>query len=331
MPSENWTKHSCRVLYTGSFMEAEKRLRKAEETSDLQSGEENIPAKRKKIARRRLAESDSSCEEEALERRLPKPPLALRTPPHALSTPLPSVLTSPTLPTPPPAFLISQPELSRPPSSKIVSQTQRPSTPRVSLAASIQGAYLSRSQEARDTRIFTLLESMNDSLEDNNRLLRQLMARGIGGVEAAVPTELPEGIIFPLKTVDDLEAVETRLDDETTASSVVKYIADLGGRDVQDTVSRTMKTLIDNNLAKQYNFTGHKGKRKFEGLNITGINFRCLRMNPITRQASMKDMEAAVTKWLGGARDRNGRQKSRDTLRRPTLATPPPGWPSSTP
>ncbi|KAH3692590.1 hypothetical protein DPMN_193141 [Dreissena polymorpha] len=57
---------------------------------------------------------------------------------------------------------------------------------------------------------------MNDTLKDN-RLLRQLMARGIGGVEAAAPTELPEEIIFPLKTVDDLEALETRLDDETTA------------------------------------------------------------------------------------------------------------------
>ncbi|KAH3692591.1 hypothetical protein DPMN_193142 [Dreissena polymorpha] len=29
MPSENWTQHSCPVLYTGSFMEAVKRVRKA--------------------------------------------------------------------------------------------------------------------------------------------------------------------------------------------------------------------------------------------------------------------------------------------------------------
>ncbi|KAH3693656.1 hypothetical protein DPMN_081095 [Dreissena polymorpha] len=47
-------------------------------------------------------------------------------------------------------------------------------------------------------------------------------------------------------------------------------------------------------------------------------------MNPV------KDMEAAVTKWLGGARDRNGERKSRETLREPALATPPPGSPSST-
>ena len=54
-------------------------------------------------------------------------------------------------------------------------------------------------------------------------------------------------------------------------------------------------------------------------------------MNPATRQANLKDMEAAVTKWLGGARDRNGGRKSRETLREPALATPPPGSPSSTP
>jgi len=34
-------------------------------------------------------------------------------------------------------------------------------------------------------------------------------------------------------------------------------------------------------------------------------------MNPITRRASLKDMEAAITKWLGGARDRKGGRKAR--------------------
>ncbi|KAH3836894.1 hypothetical protein DPMN_110270 [Dreissena polymorpha] len=64
---------------------------------------------------------------------------------------------------------------------------------------------------------------MNDTLKDNNRLPRQLMDLGIGGIEAAVPTELPEGIIFPLKTVDDLEALETRLDDKQPLP-LFKYI-----------------------------------------------------------------------------------------------------------
>ncbi|KAH3787650.1 hypothetical protein DPMN_165777 [Dreissena polymorpha] len=63
---------------------------------------------------------------------------------------------------------------------------------------------------------------MNDPLKANNRLLRHLMARGVCGVEAAVHTELPEEIVFPFKTVDNFEALETRLDDETTSSSVLK-------------------------------------------------------------------------------------------------------------
>lgn len=57
----------------------------------------------------------------------------------------------------------------------------------------------------------------------------------------------------------------------------MKYLADLGGRDVQDTVARTMNTVMDTSLARQYNFKGLKGKKQFEGLKITGIIFRKLK------------------------------------------------------
>ncbi|KAH3794349.1 hypothetical protein DPMN_147882 [Dreissena polymorpha] len=48
------------------------------------------------------------------------------------------------------------------------------------------------------------------------------MTQGLGWVEGVVPTELPGDIVFHLKIVDVLEAQEKRLDDETTASSVVR-------------------------------------------------------------------------------------------------------------
>lgn len=57
----------------------------------------------------------------------------------------------------------------------------------------------------------------------------------------------------------------------------MKYLADLGGRDVQDTVARTMNTVMDTSLARQYNFKGLKGKKQFEGLKITEIIFRKLK------------------------------------------------------
>lgn len=89
----------------------------------------------------------------------------------------------------------------------------------------------------------------------------------------------------------------------------MKYLADFGGLDIQDTVGRTIEILMDNNVARLYNMNGLKWKRRLQGLNVTGIIFRCLRMNPITRQASLKDTEAAIIKWFGGARDRNGGRK----------------------
>jgi len=54
----------------------------------------------------------------------------------------------------------------------------------------------------------------------------------------------------------------------------VKYLADIGGRDVQDTVNRNLLTVMDTDLARQYNFKGMKGKFRFQGLKITGIILR---------------------------------------------------------
>jgi len=73
-------------------------------------------------------------------------------------------------------------------------------------------------------RIFALLEVMNETLKNNNRLLRLLLPQRMGGAEPAAPPELPEGVVFPLKTVEEMEAFNTKLDDETVASSTVGVI-----------------------------------------------------------------------------------------------------------
>ena len=46
-------------------------------------------------------------------------------------------------------------------------------------------------------------------------------------------------------------------------------------------------------------------------------------MNPVCRSASRKDMEAAIQKWLGGPRDREGGRKQRMRVVAPATAVAP--------
>ena len=102
-------------------------------------------------ARRRLAESESSCDEEepvaGQSHALPTSP-ALPTRPPALPTPLPALPTpQPALPTPPPA-------LRMPPSVMAMRQSQVPPTPpQVLQAASSEDPHLSRNQEGKQTMV----------------------------------------------------------------------------------------------------------------------------------------------------------------------------------
>jgi len=59
----------------------------------------------------------------------------------------------------------------------------------------------------------------------------------------------------------------------TTFSFKVKYLAEYGGSDCVDTVSRIMKAVMITNLARQYNLTGTKQKRKLDGLHVINILF----------------------------------------------------------
>lgn len=54
----------------------------------------------------------------------------------------------------------------------------------------------------------------------------------------------------------------------------VKYLAQYGGSDVYDTVARILKHVMATELARNYNFSGTKGKQKFETLNLSDIIYR---------------------------------------------------------
>ena len=48
-------------------------------------------------------------------------------------------------------------------------------------------------------------------------------------------------------------------------------MSDIGGSDLDDVVKRVMKFMLSDDLARQYNFTGQKGKSKFSSLELSQV------------------------------------------------------------
>jgi len=63
-----------------------------------------------------------------------------------------------------------------------------------------------------------MLENQQEQLREQTWVLRLILARG--SAHDAVPSELPEGISFPLKTVEDLAAFEEQMSRANAATSV---------------------------------------------------------------------------------------------------------------
>lgn len=75
----------------------------------------------------------------------------------------------------------------------------------------------------RDTRMFTSLEGIHNLLKENNRMLRQLLSRSSQTPEESV-TNLPQGVKFPVSTVDEMEDLDVLLNNQQTTLTVVSFL-----------------------------------------------------------------------------------------------------------
>ncbi|KAK9980988.1 hypothetical protein ABG768_000562 [Culter alburnus] len=123
--------------------------------------------------------------------------------------------------------------------------------------------------------------------------------------------EVPEGIVFPITTTEDLEAMNEKLHDSRLMSIVIAKVADIGGSSLNDATRRMMRFLISNELAIQYNLFGRHGKKRFRDLCLFDVICGGLKKNAMTKTVNQKDIEKALSKWFTGARDRCGKRAIR--------------------
>ncbi|XP_032365789.1 uncharacterized protein LOC116683560 [Etheostoma spectabile] len=273
-PAQNWILCNMRVMgNAATYAEARVKLHQAEYTSDLTDTEDGL-IKRK--ARSKLFQSQSkhleSSEHSDSEDELPP------TPPEKHLWPAANKMTS----------QITSPTAQRV-ASATVQQIASPTAQRVA----------SPSCEAMFSKLLTIVEEIKETQKVHGKMLNALLKKQDTSV-----MEVPDGVVFPLQTQADVEALEELLGDRSLMSAVVAMVADIGGTNVDDATRRMMKYILSNELALDYNMFGRHGKKKFKDLCLFNVLYEALKKNSLTAQVNQQEAERALSKWFTGARDR---------------------------
>ncbi|XP_060566305.1 uncharacterized protein LOC132725228 [Ruditapes philippinarum] len=190
------------------------------------------------------------------------------------------------------------------------------------------GAKLNKGQKfeylqslARDIRIFTLLEKMSrqqtqilDTVHRVFGVVSKLESQDGGG-----PTELPDDIHLPVTSIEELELVETGLQEPGCFNGLVTYLTLQGGITRSDMSKRVMKHCMSNQLALQFNWFGKKGKRAFGKLKLAKAVQKAVMK---CKKCTAAEVELDCREWFRSACDRDGGRKRRQKTNEGVQETP---------
>ncbi|KAL4240527.1 hypothetical protein ACF0H5_001319 [Mactra antiquata] len=283
-----------------NYEKVRQKLKQSEDTSDLMTSDDE---KRKRWPSKKVYKSeDGDSEGEGVEMSTPKrQQIVSDTSQNTVQTPVSHL-------SPPPR--LSSQEL-RSPTDIQRSILPVPTTSREP----------SRGQAIGPTaQIMTILEILRKETREVKRMVQHLLTRS--AVEDQ-PPQLPQDFILPADSCENVESNENLLADQENFQSMVQFLSSYGGGNVRETVDRIMKEVMTNDAAKLYNMKGMKGKLKFEELRLLKVLYRCVQKNQPTVNATRKDVEAEVSKWLTGERNRDGGRKARNKRAQVPPASPP--------
>ncbi|XP_067208313.1 uncharacterized protein [Linepithema humile] len=115
---------------------------------------------------------------------------------------------------------------------------------------------------------------------------------------------------FPMKSFDDVNHVEDILKEKTQIDILDATLSTIGGRDVSSKVSRILKYLFIDTLAAEFSFFGKRlNKRPFSDLYLRTIIVESIKRS--TPGVTIKEIEDSIKIWLKHAPDREKNQMRR--------------------
>ncbi|XP_043212048.1 uncharacterized protein LOC122391391 isoform X3 [Amphibalanus amphitrite] len=298
--SPSWNKHDVRVLgKAATYERAREKLTRADETSDLQTEDEETARKRRRVRHRAVSSSSESGEEEEVMMRAPTPPPAMRCTKSATARPTVQ---------PKPSGSSSAPSTSN-------GSDCRPSTNGQSGEdqSSVRGLF---------EHLITMLEDykerqneIRETQQVHGALLHSILRRlNGGGSVPATAGRLPSGAAgLPLTSMDEFRSLEERLGaDEEFVQAMVLYLGDKGGSTVGECVRRVMAQLMRSGLGQRFNMNGAQrhGKTGFRATKLYTVVYRAVKQNPAL-SVTEKEIANAIGKWLVNSRDREGYRTAR--------------------
>ncbi|KAL4240440.1 hypothetical protein ACF0H5_001232 [Mactra antiquata] len=200
--------------------------------------------------------------------------------------------------------LETQPSVSDISSQQVLLSSPRTQTPRCENVLNPMSSH-----QARDLRIFTLLEQIKQEQGDMKDQLCEILGVLKNRASSDMELTLPENLKFPLQSVEEVEELELALQDTSVFNGLIGFLSCLGGRSRPDATRRVMKKIFSHKLScEDYTWYGRKGKRPFGKLKLACVVQKSIQKSFKT---SLTEVEMDVREWFRTASDRDGGRKKR--------------------
>lgn len=268
-PEISWKSYSIKRNYyqSSNYDAARKKLKLAEDTSDLQSDNSEQPIKKARIKRppKRLylnSSDESNLEEDCNENRPPRfEPIVVSTCnlDNTLEDRAPQSCSSVLNPLNGTATHLNENVLNSPATSNSSTVTYHSEL----FTPNSQSSINRNLQPFSDSRLLDKLFTDVEILKQQNKQIISLLESKAPKLLLSLPGDIP--VPLPLGSEEDLKKFEDYLTEKSHLDSLLSFYSQVGGHDPIHKTNTILKKVISNQLACSYSFLGSRNNKKAFG------------------------------------------------------------------